>query len=150
FNKATEVGVSTGALMLIKRRVLEDVGLLPEEYFFGQEEWDYSLQVRRAGYKLYYVPEFITHHKADGSHRNLDPKYLYCGFRNRLIFQEKFLPSPLFRVWKAAYLVYHRFLAERRLSHLGKDMFETVSFALKLALRDHNRAVRRMVREEDL
>ena len=28
--------------MLIKREVLEKVGLLPEEYFFGVEEWDYS------------------------------------------------------------------------------------------------------------
>ncbi len=150
FNKAEEVDISTGALMLIKREVIDKVGLLPEEYFFGQEEWDYSLTVRRAGYRLYYVPEFVTYHRGDGSHRNLDAKYMYCGYRNRLIFQEKFLPRPLFHAWKAVYVLYHQFLAERRLLGLGKETFQEASYALKAALRDHNRAVPRMVREEDL
>jgi GT2 family glycosyltransferase len=150
FNCAEEQDVSTGALMLIKKEVLIKVGLLPEEYFFGQEEWDYSLTVRRAGYRLYYVPEFVSHHKGDGSHRNLDGKYLYCGYRNRLIFQEKFLPSPLFFLWKAVYVFYHEFLAERRLSRLGQDIFRTASLALRAALRDHDRTTPRMVTEEDL
>jgi hypothetical protein len=47
-------------------------------------------------------------------------------------------------------LFYHRFLAENRLSRLGKDVFTTASFALRAALRDHARAAPRMVTEEDL
>src|SRR2546421_4881319 len=38
YESACEVGFVTGAMMLIKREVLERVGLLPEEYFFGIEE----------------------------------------------------------------------------------------------------------------
>ncbi|HEY9230987.1 MAG TPA: glycosyltransferase family 2 protein, partial [Blastocatellia bacterium] len=35
YDQAEAVGFATGALALIKRQVLERVGLLPEEYFFG-------------------------------------------------------------------------------------------------------------------
>ncbi len=46
-----------GACLLVRREVLEDVGLLPEEYFFFLEETDWCLQIRRAGWKVMHVPE---------------------------------------------------------------------------------------------
>lgn len=150
FDEPRSVGFSTGAMMLIKRSVLENVGLLPEEYFFGTEEWDYSLTVRRAGYKLYYAPQSVIHHKADGSHRNLSAKYLYCSYRCTLIFHEKFLPAPIFHILKFARIVYHKYFAEWRLAHLDKATHQAVSYAFRAALRDHGRVKTRIVAEEDL
>jgi GT2 family glycosyltransferase len=46
-----------GACLVVRRRVLEDVGLLPEEYFFFLEETDWCLQIRNAGWKVVHVPE---------------------------------------------------------------------------------------------
>jgi GT2 family glycosyltransferase len=146
YDQACEVGFVTGALMLIKREVLEAAGLLPEEYFFGVEEWDYSLRVQHAGYKLYYVPEFMAYHKADGSHWNYDPKFVYNSYRNKLIFQEKYLPPLVFAVWKKAFGVYGKYLARRarerliaaqRFKHSEAVQLDDLDFAFARALRDH-------------
>jgi len=143
-----EVGFATGALMLIKRRVLEKVGLLPEEYFFGMEEWDYSCNVRRSGYRLYYIPTFVAYHKADGSHSNYDPKFVYNSYRNKLIFQEKYLPKGLFPLWKAVFGFYGRHLARRSREKLVKKdqrnkhrdiPQDPLDFALAKALKDHGK-----------
>jgi GT2 family glycosyltransferase len=149
FDQTREVGACTGAMMLIRRRVLETVGLLPEEYFFGQEEWDYSITVHKAGFRLYYCAESLVHHRADGSHGNTSPKIIYCGMRNRLIFQNKFLPQRVFKVWLAAYSFYVQHIAGKRLRLLGDDL-RAYKLAHSAAVRDHRKHGRLYVDEEDL
>jgi GT2 family glycosyltransferase len=46
-----------GACLLVRREVLDDVGLMPEEYFFFLEETDWCLRIRRAGWKVVHVPD---------------------------------------------------------------------------------------------
>jgi GT2 family glycosyltransferase len=148
YDAAGEVGFATGGLMLIRRRVLERVGLLPEEYFFGVEEWDFSLSVRRAGLRLLYVSTFLAYHAGDGSHWNYSPKYVYNYYRNKLIFQQKFLPHGLFPLWKLAFALYGVLLARRHRQELIRRGGETravqqddLDFALREALKDHGRNV---------
>jgi N-acetylglucosaminyl-diphospho-decaprenol L-rhamnosyltransferase len=51
-----------GASMLIRRRVVETIGLMDETYFLYFEETDYCLQARRAGFTTHYVVESsVTH-----------------------------------------------------------------------------------------
>ena len=148
FDRTEESEACTGAMMFIPRRVLESVGLLPEEYFFGQEEWDYSLTVRRAGFKLYYCPDAVVYHHADGSHHNLAPKFIYCGMRNRLIFQSKFLPKSVFPLWSWTYSFYVNYLAPFRLNLTTREL-HAFRAAHRVAVRDH-RISKRFVTEEDL
>lgn len=149
YDEAIEVGFVTGALMLIRRAVLEQVGLLPEEYFFGTEEIDYSLAVKRAGYRLYYVPEFVVYHGADGSHSNYDPKFVYNNYRSKLILQEKYLPRGLFALWKAIFSIYGRHLAGRVWQKIRDEdpaivdkeiQLEDLNFAFRKAMKDHGKA----------
>jgi GT2 family glycosyltransferase len=148
YDKPDSIGFVTGALMLIKREVIEKIGPLPEEYFFGIEELDYSFHVRIAGYKLYYVPEFVAYHVGDGSHWNWDPKFVYNGYRSRLIFQEKYLPRGLFPVWKLVFTLYAKYrakrfwrkLAEKHSYDKGKVVpYEDMEYALLKALEDHGK-----------
>lgn len=146
YDEPGEVGFVTGALLLIKREVLETVGLLPEEYFFGVEEMDYSLNVRRRGYKLYYVPEFVAYHEGSGSHWNSDPKFIYNSYRSKLIFQEKYLPRGLFPLWRLAFSIYAKYFARRSWirakARKGYDRdretpWNDMEFALGRAIEDH-------------
>ena len=43
-----------GAAMLVKREVIEKVGLMPEIFFLYYEELDWSTHITRAGYELWY------------------------------------------------------------------------------------------------
>jgi hypothetical protein len=145
YDTAGEVGFITGALMLIKREVLTTVGLLPEEYFFGVEEYEYSYMVKRAGFKLIYAPSFLVYHSAEGSHSNHALKYVYLGYRSKLIMQQRLLPPGFFPVWKVAFRLYGRFLARRAWRALRKSTgvydnnLDEMEFALSKAIADHGK-----------
>jgi GT2 family glycosyltransferase len=110
-----ETNWGSGAMLLIPRKTMEIVGLLPEEYFFGSEEWDYSTSVRRAAMKIMYVPEFKGYHRAGGSYKAGHPVLIvYNGVRNKLIYAQKHLSAPAWLVWKQVFKFYLRFGWPRR------------------------------------
>lgn len=84
-----EVGFVTCCLALVKAEVFEKIGLLPEAYFFGSEEWDFSLRARRAGYTLWYTPSSVIYHKVGRSHDHTTMRMVYNTFRNRLLFVKR-------------------------------------------------------------
>jgi N-acetylglucosaminyl-diphospho-decaprenol L-rhamnosyltransferase len=61
-HQPAEVDWVAGASMMIRRQVIEDVGLMDEAYFLYFEEVDYCLQARRAGWSCWYVPQSRVMH----------------------------------------------------------------------------------------
>jgi len=45
-----------GASMIVRRQVIQSIGLMDEGYFMYYEEMDYCLQAHRAGWNCWYVP----------------------------------------------------------------------------------------------
>lgn len=84
-----EVGFVTCCLALVKKEVFEKIGCLPEAYFFGSEEWEFSLRAQRAGFKLIYTPRSIIYHKVGRSHDHTSAKMLYNTYRNRILFVKR-------------------------------------------------------------
>ncbi len=66
FNKPHEVDWLTGACFLIRKKVVEEVGLLNEFYFMSVEDIDWCYRLKKAGWKIYYYPkaEVLHHHQA--------------------------------------------------------------------------------------
>lgn len=59
---AGEADWVVGASMMIRRSVLERVGLLDDKYFMYYEEVDFCLRARRAGFAIHYVPQSVIVH----------------------------------------------------------------------------------------
>ncbi len=57
----------TGASLLVKRAVFEEVGLLDEGYFMYWEDADFCLSIRRAGWRLAVAEESVVYHKESSS-----------------------------------------------------------------------------------
>jgi N-acetylglucosaminyl-diphospho-decaprenol L-rhamnosyltransferase len=58
----------SGASMMIRRSIFEQVGLLDEAYFMYFEETDFCLQAARAGWECWYVPESkVVHYVGQSS-----------------------------------------------------------------------------------
>jgi GT2 family glycosyltransferase len=57
----------SGGCLLIRRRVLEEVGLFDEGYFLYFEEVDLALRAERAGFESWYVPSAVVLHEAGAS-----------------------------------------------------------------------------------
>ena len=107
YDKVCYTGWASGAMSLIPRSTLENIGYYPEEYFFGHEEWDYSTAILRAGLKILYVPDFKSYHKAGGSYKSGHPVLnIYNGYLEKMIYAEKYMSPTIFKVWRIVFLVY--------------------------------------------
>ncbi|MFH1858709.1 MAG: glycosyltransferase family 2 protein [Patescibacteria group bacterium] len=82
----------TGCCLLVKRMVIEKIGLLPEEYFAYYEDTDWSLAAQKAGFKTVFVPKARIWHKGSKSSREFSKPYIYYHVRNGLIFASKYAP----------------------------------------------------------
>lgn len=63
------VGAVIGAFMLIRRRVIETIGMLDEDFFFTVEDIDYCFRVNEANFKIYYDPTVSMVHLVSASQK---------------------------------------------------------------------------------
>ncbi|WP_083852700.1 glycosyltransferase family 2 protein [Pedobacter arcticus] len=88
--KTQEVAVLTGAFMLLRKNVLEKIGLFDEHFFMYGEDVDLSYRLTLAGYKNYYFPEvYITHFKGQSTHK-LSVRYIKSFYGSMFIFAKKY------------------------------------------------------------
>lgn len=96
--KRSETGYVSGCAMLIKREVIEDIGLLDSSYYIYCEDVDYCLRASLAGWKCVYEPSARVYHKVSSSSGGgLTPYKL----ENRIVSTFKLFGkfrSPLWRV----------------------------------------------------
>lgn len=87
YNDTKETDYIYGCAMMVRRSVLEDVGMFDERYFVYVEEIDLNLRAKKAGYKLVYVPQSVVWHKVAGSdvHGRVSPFRQYYMTRNNLL-----------------------------------------------------------------
>lgn len=73
-----QVDWMAGASMIIRREVFDSIGLMDEQYFLYYEETDFCFQAKKAGWRIWYVPESRVMHIAGQSTkltiRNTKPK----------------------------------------------------------------------------
>jgi GT2 family glycosyltransferase len=101
-----------GCGMLVRRKVLERVGLFDEDYFFSFEDIDLALRAKKGGFKLVTVTDAAVWHKQEeAAGRRLSPRHIYYSARNRLLFIKKNKTRPWYvyfpkesRVYTKAFL----------------------------------------------
>jgi hypothetical protein len=83
-----------GAAMLVRRRVFEDIGLLPEEYFLYFEETDFCVRAARAGWKVAVDTGARVVHRFAAPDGLPAETLIYYFVRNRLLFGQRFTDVP--------------------------------------------------------
>jgi hypothetical protein len=83
-----DVEFITGCFAAIKADLLEQIGLLPEQYFLYSEDVEMCLRLRRAGYRLRLSPRAVAYHKVNAAtgHWRESPLVAYLHNRNRFWF----------------------------------------------------------------
>lgn len=88
YDEEEDMPYITGCALLIKRDVIDRIGLLDEDYFyFDDTDWGY--RARRAGYRLVYVPRSVIAHKGSRAIGLGSPLYYYHMTRSRVLFARK-------------------------------------------------------------
>ncbi|MEA3510737.1 MAG: glycosyltransferase family 2 protein [Actinomycetota bacterium] len=85
-----DVDYVAGTSMLIRRRVFDDVGMLPERYFLYFEETDFQLRAAAKGWKSVMNPlAHVWHYQRSSTHLPA-PSYTYYYIRGRILFGKEF------------------------------------------------------------
>lgn len=89
YDKTITTAYLHGAAMMVKREVIEAVGMMPECYFLYYEEMDWSTQIRNAGFDLIYEPRTKIYHNESSSTGKESPLKICYMTRNRLLYASR-------------------------------------------------------------
>lgn len=104
----------TGCSMLIKKEVVDKVGLLDDNFFAYFEDTAFCFRARESGFECVSDPRSKVYHKESSSTGKEGVLHTYLMSRNRILFVNKYLP-PIYRI----YFVFFNF---------GKLMFALLYF----------------------
>lgn len=98
-NKTHEVEILSGAFMMMRREVLDKVGLLDETFFMYGEDIDLSYRILKGGYKNYYYPEArIIHYKGESTKKS-SINYVFVFYNAMIIFARKHFSQNSARIF---------------------------------------------------
>ena len=89
-DEVAEVKAVSGSCMFIRREVYEKIGGLDERFFAYQEDSDYCLRARQAGWKVMYVPlSSIIHYAGEGGSKNNPYHSIFQWHRSYYLYYRK-------------------------------------------------------------
>lgn len=84
-----EIDVLSGAFMMMRKKTIDEVGMLDEAFFMYGEDIDLSYRIIKGGYKNYYYPKTqIIHYKGESTKKS-SVNYVFVFYRAMIIFAEK-------------------------------------------------------------
>lgn len=101
-----EVFGACAAAALYRRSLLDQIGLLDEDFFLIFEDADLSFRARLAGHRCLYVPSARVYHKTNASIGTYSHTYVYYGQRNVEYVYLQNMPLPLLLKYLPAHLFY--------------------------------------------
>ena len=92
--------------MLIRREVIDEIGYLDELFFAYQEDADYCLRARQAGWQVYYNPEAqITHFGGQGGSRVQPYRSIWAWHKSYFLYYRKHFAGDYFFLFNWLYYV---------------------------------------------
>ena len=105
YDDLKEMDTLSGCSLLVRRELVQAVGLLDESFFLFYEETDWILRAKRAGFKMLYAPKAKIWHKVSasvGGHQS--PLMLYYMTRNNPLLMRKNLGRLAYLGYLVLYL----------------------------------------------
>lgn len=88
-DEVNEIEILAGCFMLMRKTVLDKVGLLDEDFFMYGEDIDLSYRIILGGYKNYYYPHTrIIHYKGESTKKS-SVNYVFVFYNAMIIFARK-------------------------------------------------------------
>jgi N-acetylglucosaminyl-diphospho-decaprenol L-rhamnosyltransferase len=84
------VDVILGACMMLRKSVLDRVGLFDEQFFMYNEETDLCRRIRLAGWKIYWTPQAAVTHYGGQSTRQMAAEMFVQLYRAKIIYFRKY------------------------------------------------------------
>jgi N-acetylglucosaminyl-diphospho-decaprenol L-rhamnosyltransferase len=89
FDVECETDQVSGACLMVPHAVMDKVGMLDEDFFMFYEEVEWCWRIRKAGYRVFYVPQSRVVHHWMGSVRQQNRAMTRRLFQSSLIYYRK-------------------------------------------------------------
>jgi len=109
-NKITFI---TGCALLIHRNILEKCGFLSEDFFIGEEDYEFSLRMKKYRVKMACIKNTCIYHKTSRSSQKLFKEKINSSFihhLNRFIHLKHCYPCFYWHLWRIGALCYILFI----------------------------------------
>lgn len=118
-----EVEAISGACMLVRRTAMDTVGQWDEGYFLHCEDLDFSMSLRRQGWKIMFVPDARIVHDKGGCSRSRPIFVEWHKHRGMIRFYRKFFRHqyPCVLMWLVMIGVWLRFGAVA-VYYMGREL----------------------------
>ena len=93
YDTVIDVFWATGACLLIRSELYNQVGGLDDEFFAHMEEIDLCWRLRSRGFRIVCIPQSEVYHVGGGTLQVEHPHKTYLNFRNNLLMLYKNLPQ---------------------------------------------------------
>ncbi|MBL7984774.1 MAG: glycosyltransferase, partial [Flavobacteriales bacterium] len=88
-NEAATIEILSGACMFLRKKTLDEVGLLDESFFMYGEDIDLSYRITLGGYENWYLPDArIIHYKGESTKKS-SVNYVFVFYNAMAIFAKK-------------------------------------------------------------
>ena len=87
-DEANPIEVISGAFNMVRRKALDQIGLLDEDFFMYGEDIDLSYRLLQGGWENYYLPCTILHYKGESTVKS-SFRYVNVFYKAMLIFFNK-------------------------------------------------------------
>ena len=83
----------SGAALMVRNQLYQEVGGLDEDFFAHMEEIDLCWRLKNRGYGIFQIPESTIYHLGGGTLSQQNHRKTYLNFRNNLFMMVKNLPT---------------------------------------------------------
>ncbi len=104
-DQAQEVDILQGAVMMLRRETLEQVGLLDEDFFMYSEDFDLCSRIQKENWKLYWVPWSEVIHFGGQSTKLVATDMFLHLYQSKLMFMRKHYGRSVANAYKFVLLV---------------------------------------------
>ena len=88
WDQPSQIEVISGAYCLLRRKALDEVGLLDEDFFMYGEDIDLSYRLLKGGWQNWFLPYDIVHYKGESTQKS-SFRYVHVFYQAMLIFFRK-------------------------------------------------------------
>ncbi|MBE0651810.1 MAG: glycosyltransferase [Bacteroidales bacterium] len=105
-----QISFITGCALLMDKSLPENGIFLNEDFFFGEEDYYFSKQMRHLHIKMGVAFESVIYHKVSTSIKHVSPEsqlpLFFIHYLNRIVDMKKWMKPFIFLLWKPGFILH--------------------------------------------
>lgn len=137
FDKPAYIKSAYSGAMMFKKTVIEQTGMLPDNFFIYFDDFDVSSRITKKGYRIFYQPKAVVYNKQPLFSSQKSALNVYYTTRNRILFMRRntrllqFSIFLFFFTFIAMPFNIVKFSATRQFMHL-RSFFKAILWNIKM------------------